>query len=868
MKRIFYRGMSAPLSMAWLAIGASLTWAQVPMKTVALSAKPAPGTESTFTGFGRSVTSVLGSKGEAAFIGFLTGPAGWSLWRGSSNADLTPVSRAWDVAPGTGGRVFLNYGLFDVNDQGQLAFTAELTDFGSTTSTGDFGIWAGESREALTFVMRKGDVAPGTGGKKFGNPQGLPSLNNAGHAAFRAALLNPDNTSAGTGLWTGSSNADLTLIAHRGDPGPTGGVFSGFSHPEFNNSGEIAFDAHMTTHLAIWFWKAGVFTQVARTGVTDPAQGGPGGGAKFAGFLGELGKGPNLNGKGEVAFLGVLSNLNQGIWIWRKDPVTGVGALTAVAQSGEAAPGTALTFAVYPNCSNSDPCFKTPVLNNQGAVAFPARLSDGSFGIWVWNGSTLTLVARTGDQLTVAPGDSRTIQDLHVQMTSGSEEDGRRSSFNDAAEATFVAMFTDNSQGVFIAKVFEHPPVANAGLDQTVNEGDLVTLDGSGSRDADRDLLTYHWRQIGGPSVSLNLSDPIHPTFIACCVPAGGATLTFELTVSDGRTSTTDIVNISVKNVNHAPVADAGVDQFVQEGSTVMLDGSSSYDPDGELLSFSWAQTGGPTVTLSDATSEQPTFLAPLVGSTGEPLTFEVTVSDGIASATDTVVVRVENVNHAPLAEAGDNQTASEGSGVTLDATQSQDPDGDALTYSWEQLSGPSVEVSDPSSATPTFTAPLVSLGGATLVFRLIVNDGALSSDPDTVTITIQDLNDPPACDLAQANPALLWPPNHKLVPVGIVGITDPNNDAVTLTITAVTQDEPVQGLGDGDTSPDAVPQGSEVLVRTERAGQGNGRVYRVYFTAADGQSGSCTGSVTVCVPQNSKVLCTDDGQLYDSLQP
>lgn len=70
--------------------------------------------------------------------------------------------------------------------------------------------------------------------------------------------------------------------------------------------------------------------------------------------------------------------------------------------------------------------------------------------------------------------------------------------------------------------------------------------------------------------------------------------------------------------------------------------------------------------------------------------------------------------------------------------------------------------------------------------------------------------------------------PNHKLVPVGIVGVTDPDNDQVTLTVTGVTQNKPVNGLGDGDTSPDAVIQGSNVLLRAERAGNGNGRVYRV----------------------------------------
>ena len=76
--------------------------------------------------------------------------------------------------------------------------------------------------------------------------------------------------------------------------------------------------------------------------------------------------------------------------------------------------------------------------------------------------------------------------------------------------------------------------------------------------------------------------------------------------------------------------------------------------------------------------------------------------------------------------------------------------------------------------------------------------------------------------------------------------------------------------LGDGDTSPDAVLQGDKVLLRAERAGYGNGRVYMVNFTAEDGNGGSCTGSVRIGVPPNKKpgVTAIDDGQCYISTNP
>lgn len=84
-----------------------------------------------------------------------------------------------------------------------------------------------------------------------------------------------------------------------------------------------------------------------------------------------------------------------------------------------------------------------------------------------------------------------------------------------------------------------------------------------------------------------------------------------------------------------------------------------------------------------------------------------------------------------------------------------------------------------------------------------------------------------------------------------------------------MTQAEPVNGLGDGHTSPDAVIQGNSVLLRAERAGSGNGRVYQVTFTADDGFGGSCTGAVAVCVPHDRGTAgCVDGGQLYDSTRP
>jgi hypothetical protein len=415
------------------------------------------------------------------------------------------------------------------------------------------------------------------------------------------------------------------------------------------------------------------------------------------------------------------------------------------------------------------------------------------------------------------------------------------------------------------------PPVADAGLDALSDEGELVQLDGTGSSDPDDDFLTYVWEQVAGPLVLLSDMFSATPTFTAPLVPLGGATLTFQLVVDDGQVmSAPDTVDVTITNVNNPPIALAGHDQLVVELGSVELDGSNSYDPDSEDLSYSWMQTAGAPVTLFATDPAKPTFTAPLVGQLGETLTFELTVSDGLDSDLDSIDVLIVNHNNPPTADAGLDQTRTEGQLVLLDASSSDDPDGDMpLTYAWMQQSGPLVLLSNASSPTPIFAAPPVGPSGATLVFVVTVGDGYGGSDGDEVTITVQDGNAAPACELARASKTELWPPNHKLVPISILGVTDPENGATQITILGVTQDEPLNGLGDGDTTPDAVIQGSTVLIRAERSGTGNGRVYCITFRAEDGAGGTCTGSVHVCVPHsrgNHAQPCVDDGQSVDSL--
>ena len=152
---------------------------------------------------------------------------------------------------------------------------------------------------------------------------------------------------------------------------------------------------------------------------------------------------------------------------------------------------------------------------------------------------------------------------------------------------TFRLTVTDSEgqQGtdICIANIsaINHPPVTNAGPDQTVNEGVAVTLDGSNSSDVDNDIATYQWEQTTGTPVTLSNAAAVQPTFTAPNVGSGGESLTFRLTVTDSagfQDTDTSIVNISWINI--APTANAGSDQSVDEGDTVTLSGLASTDPD------------------------------------------------------------------------------------------------------------------------------------------------------------------------------------------------------------------------------------------------------------------------------------------------
>jgi RHS repeat-associated protein len=356
--------------------------------------------------------------------------------------------------------------------------------------------------------------------------------------------------------------------------------------------------------------------------------------------------------------------------------------------------------------------------------------ADGDTLTYQWTliaqpgGSTASLLNDTQPIATLTPG---VVGEYVVQLI---VDDGQDAS---APDQTTVRIDVGNTE-----------PNADAGPDQAVQIGAQVILDGSASSDTDGDPLTYQWSLSQTPPASAaTLGDAtiVRPSFTA----DQSGEYRAELTVDDGQASSApDEIIINVATPNTAPVAQAGPDQSVFAGDVTQLDASGSSDVDGDPLNYTWSLIAAPSgsqAALDDPASLQPSFVADEEGA----YVAQLVVDDGTdLSASDTVTVNAANPNTAPVTEAGADQSAALGAQVTLDGSASNDADGDPLTYQWSLLSKPAgsgAALSDATIVNPTLTLDVAG----EYVAQLMVDDGTVTSGPDTVILTT--INSRPVAD-------------------------------------------------------------------------------------------------------------------------
>lgn len=362
---------------------------------------------------------------------------------------------------------------------------------------------------------------------------------------------------------------------------------------------------------------------------------------------------------------------------------------------------------------------------------------------------TGTVVTLDGSASSDANGDALTYAWTLTAKPAGSTASlssatSAKPTFTVDAAGTYVASLIVNDGKVnssaatvsITAAVANVAPVANAGANQNVVAGTVVTLDGSASSDANNDPLTYTWNLTAKPAGSIaTLVSPTSakPTFSADVA----GTYVASLTVNDGKVnSSAATVSITAAVANVAPVANAGAAQNVVAGTVVTLDGSASSDANGDTLTYAWtltAKPAGSTASVSSPTSAKPTFSADAAGT----YVASLIVNDGkVNSSSATVSITAAVANAAPVANAGVAQKVVASTVVTLDGSASSDANNDPLTYAWSltaKPTGSTATLSSSTAAKPTFTADIAG----TFVASLVVNDGKVNSAAKTVAITV-----------------------------------------------------------------------------------------------------------------------------------
>ena len=313
--------------------------------------------------------------------------------------------------------------------------------------------------------------------------------------------------------------------------------------------------------------------------------------------------------------------------------------------------------------------------------------------------------------------------------------------------------------------VANRPPIVEAGPDRTVSLGTLVSLSGTAT-DPDDDPLSVSWSFVDKPPTSqaeLEDTETLTPRFLADV----SGTYVLELVVGDGYYTVSDRLTVTV---NAPPVANAGSDGTGHVGRPATFDGSGSWDPEGDVLSYQWtwvSRPAGSTADFDDPTAPVVTFIPDKIG----VYVAQLVVADPYAqSAPDTVQWTATNTR--PVADAGPDRRVLLGVEAMLDGTASYDPDGDPLQYQWELIEKPpgsQAVLLDADTPTPRFVPD--ELG--TYRFRLVVADPWEPSVPDEVVITPTR---PPWADAGPDKTARL----HEQVTFDGSGSGDPDGDEIT----------------------------------------------------------------------------------------
>ena len=249
------------------------------------------------------------------------------------------------------------------------------------------------------------------------------------------------------------------------------------------------------------------------------------------------------------------------------------------------------------------------------------------------------------------------------------------------------------------------------------------------------------------------------------------------------------------EDLNNAPVAvarvvnedDELVANLVTDPAVLTLDGSESFDPDGDALKYSWTIQKGPKVDLEGSDTVTPTVVPRSRSNPNGDYVFELVVSDGkLRSQPDFVTVTINNIR--PSVKGGGKPssdpdqalqqevTVAVDSTVTLGVIESGDPNGDPLTYAWSQTDGVPVTLEDANTRTASFVPEQPGI----YTFELVAFDGELHSTPVQVQVFVDGENHHPTADCGRDLTAKVG----ETVVLNGSGSSDPDGDPLAYTWT------------------------------------------------------------------------------------
>ncbi|WP_165806698.1 PKD domain-containing protein [Chitinophaga parva] len=436
-------------------------------------------------------------------------------------------------------------------------------------------------------------------------------------------------------------------------------------------------------------------------------------------------------------------------WLWQKvsGPAGGVIATpgsqaTAISQLAQGVYVFSLTVTDNKGATNTatvhvtvNPAGNVPPTANAGSaqtITLPTNTvtvdgskstdTDGQIVTWLWqkvSGPSDVVISTPGQQSTQITGLQ---QGTYVFALTVTDDKGG----SDVATVNITVNAVPNV-----------PPTANAGTAQTITlPTSSVTLNGAGSTDTDGTIVTWQWQQTSGPAGAV-IATPGQASTQVTALQQG--TYTFSLTVTDNSgASATATVTVTVNAApNVPPTADAGAAQTITlPTNTVTLDGSTSTDADGQIVTWLWKKLSGPaggTISTPGAKTTQVTGLEE------GTYAFSLTVTDNkgaTAIATVSITVKAAPVqNQPPVAVTGGNLVVYlPDNSVAVNGSTSYDPDGSIVKYEWAQVSGPSTaDIVNPAAASTN----IQSLKEGIYKFKLTVTDNQQLTGETTFVVGV-----------------------------------------------------------------------------------------------------------------------------------